>query len=508
MMFLLALLPIVIILLLMVGFQWRASRAGSAGYLTALLIGWLVFQAGIEELGFAHSKAVFLIFDVLYIIWPAYLLFKVVDEAGGIAVLGRALPFLTRDRGMQALLIGWIFASFLQGVGGFGVPVAVIAPLFVGLGFSPLNAVVIPSLGHSWAITFGSLGSSFNAMMAATGLSWDVLAGPSALMLGASGVLAGYLILLLTGGWAAVRRLWLPTLIVGGAMAAVQYLTVTSGLWNIGGLSAGSAGLLVGIPLAWFLGKSESGPQQVALPKLLTAVSGYIILVALTLIVQLVPQVHEFLGRVEIGLQFPALTTGRGFTTPAEPGRQIVIFRHAGTILLISAVCSWMLFRAAGWYQEKSLGRITGMTITRMLPSSVGIASMVMMAVIMQQAGMIETLARGVSSAVSWAYPGLAPWLGALGAFMTGSNTNSNLVMSVLQMRTAEYLSIPAAVILAGQTAGAALGSVISPTKVIIGASTAELSGREGEVMRSLLLPVSGLILLISGLTFLGIWLA
>ena len=71
---------------------------------------------------------------------------------------------LTADKGMQALIIGWVFASLLQGVGGFGVPVAVIAPIMVGLGFTPLSAVVVPSIGHSWAVTFGSLGSSFQVM--------------------------------------------------------------------------------------------------------------------------------------------------------------------------------------------------------------------------------------------------------------------------------------------------------------------------------------------------------
>ncbi len=91
------------------------------------------------------------------------------DEAGAIRTIGQALPYLTADRGMQALVIGWVFASFLQGVGGFGVPVAVIAPILVGLGFTPLSAVIIPSLGHGWAVTFGSLGSSFQALLAATG---------------------------------------------------------------------------------------------------------------------------------------------------------------------------------------------------------------------------------------------------------------------------------------------------------------------------------------------------
>ena len=181
--FILALTPIILILVLMVGLRWGAARAGGAGYLSALLIAIIFFGAGPELLAYAHMKALLLSVDVLLIIWAAFLLYRVADEAGAIRTIGQALPHLTADQGMQALIIGWVFASFLQGVGGFGVPVAVIAPILVGLGFTPLAAVLIPSIGHGWAVTFGSLGSSFQALMASTGLPGEQLAPAAALFL-------------------------------------------------------------------------------------------------------------------------------------------------------------------------------------------------------------------------------------------------------------------------------------------------------------------------------------
>jgi len=380
----------------------------------------------------------------------------------------------------------------------------VIAPILVGLGFSPLQAVVIPSIGHSWSTTFGSLGSSFNALMAATGLGWEILAGPAALNLGIAGIFAGFLILWTVGRWSAVRRLWIPTLLLGISMAVGLYLTVTRGFWSIGTLAAGSLGLFLGVPLARLYREPTRGDQEVSWRQLLTALSGYCVLVCLTLFVQLIPAVRDFLGQVTLGVEFPALSTASGYTTPAGPGRQIPIFRHAGAILLISAGVSWIIFRAARWTQAGSMSKIVKSTLSRMIPSSVGITSMVMMAVIMQHAGMIDILARGLSTAVRWAFPAVSPWLGALGAFMTGSNTNSNLLMASLQLQTADYLGIPAALILAAQTAGGALGSVVAPTKVIVGATTAGISGQEGEVMRLLLPPISGLIFLVSVLSLLG----
>src|SRR3990172_4486394 len=221
--FLFALLPIALIVVLMVGFRWGAAQAGGVGYLSALLIALLAFGAGPQLLAYAHSRAFVLTMDVLMIIWGAFLLYRVVDEAGAIRTIGQALPHLTADKGMQALLIGWVFASFLQGVGGFGVPVAVIAPILVGLGFTPLAAVIIPSVGHGWAVTFGSLGSSFQALMAATGLTADVLAPLSALFLSISGGLTGLMVAHAAGGWQAMRRLLWPILTFGIVMGAPQF---------------------------------------------------------------------------------------------------------------------------------------------------------------------------------------------------------------------------------------------------------------------------------------------
>lgn len=504
-MFILAISPILVILLLMVGFRWGASRAGGAGYLTAILVAWIWFGINPDTLSYAHAKAVFLILDVLLIIWTAFLLFRVVDEAGGIKILSKSLPYLTADKGMQALIIGWIFASFLQGVGGFGVPVAVIAPILVGLGFSPLSAVVIPSLGHSWAVTFGSLGASFNAMMAATGLDWQVLASPAAIFLGITGICVGFAAAYAAGGWKTIRRLALPIFIIGVVMSTAQYLTVTLGFWSIGGLIGGTTGLLIGIPLAWKYKGKVNSPGKLDWKPLLISLAGYGVLVVLTLLIQLVPPLNRFLSQVQFGFDFPATRTLAEYIVPAGPGRQITIFRHAGMILLVSSAAAYLIFKSAGWYEAGSLSRILGSTGKRVISSSVGITSIVMMAVIMQHAGMTDTLARGFSSSLGWFYPALSPWIGALGAVMTGSNANSNLVFSLLQLRTAELLGLPAAIILAAQTTGGALGSVVAPTKIIVGASTAGLEGQEGDILRKLLPAICVLLLIISIMTMIGI---
>jgi lactate permease len=506
--FILALIPILAILVLMVGFRWGAARAGGTGYLVALVIAALFFGAGPELLAYAHMKALLLTVDVLLIIWAAFLLYRVADEAGAIRTIGLALPHLTSDTGMQALIIGWIFASFLQGVGGFGVPVAVIAPILVGLGFTPLAAVVIPSLGHGWAVTFGSMGSSFNALLAATGQPEELLAPPAAIFLGVACLAVGLEVAHAAGGWDAVRRLLVPILIIGVVMAVVQFLVATAGPWNLGAFTAGLAGLVVGFPLAYRHRNQEANGDPLDARALLVAVSGYVLLIAVTLVVQLIPEVKNFLNQVVIQVNFPEVSTSLGYMTEAGPGRKLSVFGHTGVVLLYSSILAYIVYRWAGLYKPGAVGRIVVGTVQRVMSSSVSIASMVGMAVIMEEAGMTEALARGLAAGVGALFPLVAPWIGALGAFMTGSNTNSNVVFGALQLRTAELVGFSIAVILGAQTAGAALASVMAPTKVVVGASTAGMAGKEGDVMRKLLVYAGLLVILVSLMAFIGIWIA
>lgn len=506
--FLLASLPILFILYLMVGLRWGAARAGSAGYLITLAVAVLFFGASPILLAYAHSKALFLALDVLLIIWAAFLLYRVADEAGAIRTIGLSLPHLTSDKGMQALMIGWVFASFLQGVGGFGVPVAVIAPILVGLGFTPLSAVLIPSIGHGWAVTFGSMGSSFQALLAATNQPESLLAPPSALFLGLSGILVGLMVAHAADGWSAVRRLIIPVLVLGTTMGIVQYWVAVKGPWNIAAFIGGLSGLIIGFPIAYF-SRKENSPQngEMDWKALWIALSGYAVLIIITLGIQLIPSVKQFLSQISFQIHYPEIKTTLGYLTEAGPGRKIVLFRHTGMILFYASIFAYLVYQRAGLYKRGAIVRILDGTLKKVMSSSVSILSMISMAVIMEHAGMTETLARGLAEGVGALYPLMSPWIGALGAFMTGSNTNSNVVFGGLQLRTAELLDYSIPVILAAQTAGAALASVMAPTKVVVGASTAGMAGKEGEVMRHLLVYTGLLVFLIGLLAAGAIWL-
>jgi lactate permease len=488
---LLAFLPILAVLILMLRFHWGGAQAGAIGWAVALGVAALRFGTGARVLGYAQLKGLLLTLFVLYFIWGALLFYRTTDEAGAVEAIGEGLPRLTPDRGMQALLLGWVFSTFLQGVGGFGVPVAVTAPLLVGLGFPPLAAIVIPSVGHPWAITFGSFGSSFFALIAATGRSGESLAPWSAAMLGLACLGCGVGTLWAAGGRRTLRSGLGALLIIALAMGGTQYLVVTSGLWSIGATVAGLVGLVVGV--LWVRWRARGSMVERQLPgvhngstmPLGWALAPYALLIAIVVMAQLLPPVQGFLGQVVLRVRFPELATARGWVTLAEQGRTIDVFGHPGALLVYASLITYALFRWRGDYATGAARRIACGVVRRAARSSLGTAAMVGMAVTMEHAGMTHLLADGIARLAGPAFPLVAPVIGALGAFMTGSNTNSNVIFGDLQQSVAALVGVSPLIILAAQTAGGAIGSAFAPAKVIVGCSTVEAA--EGPALQAVM---------------------
>lgn len=480
---LLSLTPIAAVLGLMVGRRWSGVRAGVVGWLVAIAVATWRFGAGPSVLLWAQVRGLFFSLTVLYIIWPALLFYRVTDEAGSIAAIGLGLPRLTSDRALQALLLGWAFSAFLQGVGGFGVPVAILAPLLVGLGFPAVPAVVIPSIGHSWAVTFGSLGSSFYALMAATGRPGEELGPPSALLLGLACFLCGAGVLWAAGGPRALRHGWLPLLLIGTAMAGTQYLVIWARMWAIGGMCAGLVGIGVGV--LWARCFTPSGTPDSDPPagmSIWTALAPHAVLIGIVLVAQLVPQVESFLGQTVLRVAVPEVVTARGWRTPAGFTTAIPVFGHAGALLIYASLITFILCTYQGRYPPGVLRRIGRDVIRRALPASLGIATMVGMSVTMEHAGMTYYLAEGVSRVMGPLFLLASPFIGAMGAFITGSNTNSNVIFGAFQQQVAALVGQNPVLALAAQTTGGAIGGMFAPAKVIVGCAT--VGAGEGQTMR------------------------
>ncbi len=521
---LLAVAPPLLVLILMVGFRWGGAKAGTAGWITALVIAALRFGGGVDVLFFAHVRALVLTLDVVVIVWMALALYFVVREAGALEVIAEWFTNLTGDETLRVLLLGWVFTSFLQGVGGFGVPVAVVAPLLVGLGLPAMTAVLVPSLGHAWAVTFGSLGSSFIALIGAievsglpgaAAISADLLTPPTAILLGVGAVACGTLAAHVYGGMRGLRRAFPAILFVGGVMAVVQYIVATSGLWNIASASAGLAGLAAGLWVTrWPIyqqavlveaATSTETPETNSRPKpgFQLAIAGYVILVVLAVLITGVQPIKAFLSQVKPAVAIPEVQTGLGWVTPASPNLGIAVLAHTGSVLLYSSLITFWLLRSRGFYTPGAGQRILQGVRQKGKNPAIGILTMVAMATIMANTGMTRTIAVWLSQAVPPdLYAFVSTLIGALGAFMTGSNTNSNAVFAGLQMETATLMGLSIPLVLAIQTSAAALASMMAPAKLLVGASTLGIAGQEGTVLRNLMVYGGILLLLIAGLGF------
>ena len=476
------------------------SRAGLIGWAVALAIAVLGFGAGAELLAWSQLKGLALAVWVLYIVWSALLLANVAGEAGAFEVIADAVGRITAQRDLQLLLLAWVFSAFLQGVTGFGVPVAIVAPLLVGLGFPAMTAVVATSIGHSWAVTFGSVASSMYALLAVTGLEAAEIAPASAILLGGAALACGVAVAWVGGGWLALRRAWPALGVIGVSMALAHYFLATHRSWPLASFGAAAVGLVAAAGVARLpryrdaetpadvtgRGSTDRGGQRMSVS---AAAAPYLVLGLLVALVQL-PVLAPVFDALVLERAIPETGTALGWRNVAGGTRGISVFGHTGALITYSALLAWILHARAGRYAPGAGRRILRRTLEASIKPTVGIAVLVCMAQAMSDSGMTFASAEAISRASGSAFPLGAALIGALGAFITGSNTNSNVLFGALQQQTAVLLGLNLPWVLGAQNVGGALGSAFAPAKIAVGVSTVGLAGQEGAVLRRLLLPV------------------
>jgi lactate permease len=167
------------------------------------------------------------------------------------------------------------------------------------------------------------------------------------------------------------------------------------------------------------------------------SISPYLLLVILILLFNFLKPLKELFGPLTIAIKFDHTITSLGFSTPEEFGKALNIFLHPGTILALTGILSKLIFLRYGLIKKDNGRNILFSTITSAKKATIAIFSLVGAAVAMRHAGMIEILALGISNAIPRSlYPAASPFIGALGAFITGSNNNSNVLFAPLQLQT------------------------------------------------------------------------
>jgi lactate permease len=490
---LLAFLPILIVLLLMLVFRLGSHLAGLAGWVIGLLVAFFAFGLNWQVFWVSQGKGLLLTLNVLLVLLPALLLYNLVDQMGGIRAIALAFQGRIHNQGWLLILQAWMLTALIESLAGFGMPMAIVAPMMIALGVSPVIALAASAVGHTWAVSMGGMALPFRTLSEVTKVTQVSLFPITALLLGIAAVTTGLAVaFLLKQG-----REWWRVLLLGLIVAGVQAGCGLIGLIPISSFIAAGAGLFIGTlisdrPKGW-------KPKFSSSPALRGGLFAYGLLISLIMLVSLVRPLNQTLSAVTWTLQFPQVLSNNGFSTPAGSGYVFHFLIHPGTLVLISILASLFIFRNSRVMVTPNVPKAIKETIRSALPACMGTLFMIGLSTVMEHTGMTLALAKEMSAIAGSVYPIIAPVVGMLGAFATGSNTNSNVLFGMLQKEVSTLIGVSPIVILAAQTAGGSLGSMIAPAKLAVGSSTNSLKGREGEVLRYTL-PIALAIALLIGL--------
>ena len=529
-------LPILILLALLVWRQWSTSAAAPIALILAVLVAMLFFRTSLYTLAVAAGKGIWDAIFVLYVIWPALILYNVSNEAGSFDAMQRGLRRLMPDRLLVVLAFSWVLAPFIQSIAGFGTPLAVTTPLLIGLGVKPLFAVLLPMIGAAWANMFGSLGANWLATQSVVNLADETLMlRYTSLLVWIPNLTAGLAVAWFYGkAWALKRAapaILVISLIQGGLQLLLVPIVPTIGLFLAN--AAALFGLFALNRWGFYRQQDEDEPQDIfteegirtfheenrkeaesrnreaqsaALERarsgggvsagglrekeggmsLLLAFTPYIVLAVLAVAALLVPPINQALEQVSVGLPFPQTQTGYGESQSAEEAyAAFTPLTHPGTLLLIAALVGYLVYRSRGAFDpEDTPGAILSRSAEDALPATTAITALMILSKVMDHSGEITVLALGVVQVASpVVYVGLSNFLGILGSLTTSSNTASNVLFAPLQFTAAEAQSLSPELIVAGQGAGGAVGNALAPGDALMGATVAGIPNRLGDIL-------------------------
>ena len=546
---LLAVSPILLAGVLLVGFRIPAKWAMPAVYVAAVAVAVGAWQMEWVRVWAASIQGLFLTFDLLFIIFGALLLLKTLEHSGGVASIRRSFHAISDDRRVQIVLLGWLFGSFIEGASGFGTPAAVCAPLMVAMGFPAAAAVMIGMMIQSTAVTFGAVGTPilvgvqggvggelFEAQLALAGIEMReflrLVTARAVVLHGIAGTLMPTLMVMMTTRFFGERKSWseglsiFPFALLGGLAFTLPY--VLTGIFlgpEFPSLLGAPVGLIIvtfaarrgflvpddrwdfpparGWPAEWVSGLEVREEEETIRKPLSTATAwAPYLMLAVLLVISRLPQlpVGDWLRWLRIAWNDIFATGISAVTTPLY---------LPGFVLIVVVAITFFLHRMTGPALKRAVSESSrvllgaGFVLVFTVPmvrvyinSDVNGAGFFSMPIAM---------AEWVATNVGQVWPLFAGVTGALGAFIAGSNTVSNLMFSAFQYGVAERLMVSGVLIVALQAVGAAAGNMIAIHNVVAASATVGLLGREGATLRKTILPTIYYLLVIGVLGLLAV---
>jgi lactate permease len=489
--FLVAVLPIATVLVLLGILKRPAWQAALAGLFVGLLIAISVWglPARIASAS-ALNGAVFALWPVMWIVVNALLLYNVAVASGRFAAFRAWLiQHLPNDRRVVLIAIGFCFGALLEGIAGFGAPVAIVASLLIMCGFPALEALVFVLIFNTTPVAFGALGTPVTVLGAVTGLPAPALAAMIGRQLPFIGAFLPFYVMALYGGWRSIRALW-PVLLVAGVsfgvtqFAASNYLdyTLTDVFAALGSLAVTLLFLQVWRPApdAEFAISRVAGEAPDPASRPVPAWQGWMPWLIVTAIV--IVWTYKKIATIgQQAIHWPGLDKAVAITLYNDkPYAAVWSFQPlgTGTAILLAAIITALLVGLP----PAEFMRCAVRTIRQIWQAVVTVMLIVALAYVMNYSGLAYTLGLAVSS-TGHAFVLFSPFLGWIAVFLSGSDTSGNALFGNLQVVAARQLQLNPLLFAATNSSGGVLGKMISPQNIATGVSVTDLKGKEGAVL-------------------------
>jgi lactate permease len=502
--FIAASLPILTVLVLLGLARRPAWQASLAGLVVGLIVAVGLWQLPLVlALDATLNGVVFALWPVMWIVFNAMLLYNIAVTSGRFDAFRRwTLDHLPNDRRIVLVAIGFCFGALLEGVAGFGTPVAITSSLLILVGFAPLEALVYVLIFNTAPVAFGALGAPVTTLGGVTGLPAPILGAMIGRQLPFMALILPFYVMFAYGGARSVKAIWPALLVAGASFATLQFVTANFIDYSLTDVFASLGSLIVTLGFLKFwrpapdpefaIVRSADAPNAGAV----SAWQGWApwLIVAAVVIVWTWFKVFA-IGQVAI--PWPGLDKAISITLyDNKPYAAVWVFQPlaTGTGILVAALIAALAF---GLGMEGFLASLAR-TARQIWLAVVTVCFIVGLAFLMNYSGLAYTLGKGVAS-VGAAFVILSPFLGWIAVFLSGSDTSGNALFGNLQVVAAKQLGFNPVLFAAANSSGGVMGKMISPQNIATGVSVTELKGREGEVLARTF-PHSVILTLIFGL--------
>jgi lactate permease len=525
-----AAIPAVLLLTLIAGFNVRIHLAALIALGACLLI-----AVGLYQMPVAYAAASTIygagygLFPIGWIVLNVLFIYQLTVQRGLFDVLRRNLAQIAPDPRIQVILIAFAFGSFLEGMSGFGAPVAITAAILIQLRFPPLYASGLALVANTAPVAFGSLGIPITTLQQVTDLDIHALSSTVAALLVAFALTIPSLVVVMLSGWRGLFGIWPAALVAGVSYAIPQYLFATyHGPWlgaPIAGLSCIVA--LVGLLRVWrprevyefnaagvllpATGPGAAAEKADSPRRIFDAWLPWGILTILILIWG-IPQFQAAVDKIfaaefnmpwlhNLVRRMPPVDLPNA--APIKAVFKLHILSATGSgILLATVIIGWIT-----GYSPREWFRTYLATMWRIRLSLLTMAAMLALGNVTRYSGADGTLGLALAHTGSF-YPFFGTLLGWIGAAITGSDTSTNVLFGSLQKITAQQIGISAVLMCAANTCGGVMGKMISSQSIVVASTATNWYGHEGKILRYVFLPSVILAALMGTLVYLAAYFA